>query len=195
MGYHNECAHPVDDLESIYVLCCCSNKRSLVPIIIGERALKANEDIKDVLSTGRKRAALLKPITSDTVCEWSGLKFAGGGVEPIIGCLGNKATDRHHGPDKNTLNNELDNLHVLCSTCHNRWHANNNKHYGLRPEAGQPFLPLEGQPCKEHNSDTKATPEEIFLSEVKWQQRADKREKEKEDGRKDEDLMASEFGG
>ena len=64
------------------------------------RPKKDKSSIKDLQSTGRKRAAELWPITDGMACEWKGLLNAGGGIEPIIGCIGNPATDRHHGPDK-----------------------------------------------------------------------------------------------
>jgi len=36
---------------------------------------------------------------------------------------------RHHGPDKNTLNNEKGNVHRICHSCHNRWHTLNDEDY------------------------------------------------------------------
>jgi len=53
------------------------------------RPMAEPSDITDITSTGRKRAAMMYPIFKDMKCEWSGLRFAGGGVEPIIGCSGN----------------------------------------------------------------------------------------------------------
>src|SRR5690606_34666932 len=132
-----ECLAPVGEDE-----CCCPE----TTIIIGEGnkrggPVKENSEITDVLSTGRKRAAVLFPIDPESPCEWRGLKFAGGGVSPIVGCVYGKQTNRHHGPDKSVLNNESGNVHRICATCHNRWHAANDEHYGDRPPAGAPFLP------------------------------------------------------
>jgi hypothetical protein len=106
------------------------------------------------------------PITPGMVCEWAGLKRAGGGVIPIIGCVGRPASDRHHGPDKNTMNNAEGNLHRICDHCHNTWHALNDPHYGERPEHTKPFLPLTGE-CAKHDSVTKATTIEIIEAESK----------------------------
>jgi len=138
------------------------------------RPMAEPSDITDITSTGRKRAAMMYPIFKDMKCEWSGLKFAGGGVEPIVGCSGNiiqptkgpDKGDRHHGPDKNVINNSPSNVHRICSTCHNRWHALNNKYYGERPPADQPFIPLEEY--KQHDPETKATEEEIEENEKWW---------------------------
>ena len=133
-------------------------------------------DITDITSTGRKRAAMLYPIFENMKCEWAGLKFAGGGVEPIIGCdnhiiqptKGPDKGDRHHGPDKNVINNSPGNVHRICSSCHNRWHAKNNKYYGDRPAPDQPFLPKEDYDWKPHDPETQATPEEIADNERYW---------------------------
>jgi len=138
------------------------------------RPMSEPSDIRDVTSTGRKRAAMLYPIFKDMVCEWAGLAKAGGGVEPIVGCDNNiiqpgkgpDKGDRHHGPDKNVINNSPDNVHRICSPCHNRWHALNNPYYGPRPPADEPFLPL--QDFKDHDSKTKATDEEIKENEHYW---------------------------
>lgn len=135
-------------------------------------------EITDIVSTGRKRAAMMYPIFKDMKCEWAGLKFAGGGIEPIIGCAGNiiqptkgpDKGDRHHGPDKNVINNSPSNVHRICSTCHNRYHAKNNRYYSQpRPPADQPWLPDEiyGE-CKPHDPETKATEEEIEDNERYW---------------------------
>ena len=126
-------------------------------------------DYKDPISTGRKRAAELRPILPGAICEWAGLKRAGGGVVPIVGCVGRPASDRHHGPDKNTMNNAVENLHVICDHCHNTWHALNDPYYGDRPSHTQPFIPKGeiGVDWFVHDSDTKATVEEILDAEAK----------------------------
>lgn len=119
------------------------------------RPPKDESEMADPESTGRKRAAAALPaeVLSGMICEWALLKEAGGGINPIKGCHGNKATDRHHGPDKNTLNNERrTNLHGICSFCHNEWHAKNDDTYiGERPKDGTPWLPV-GE-WKPHNPD------------------------------------------
>lgn len=90
---------------------------------------KDDSVLRDQQSTGRKRAAKMYPLNSDADCEWRMQKNCGGGQMPIIGCLSGKQTDRHHGPDKNTLNNERGNVHRICSYCHNRWHTLNDPDY------------------------------------------------------------------
>jgi len=131
----------------------------------GYGAAKDLDKYKDPLSTGRKRAAQMYPIEPGMVCEWATLKFAGGGIVPIVGCIGRAASDRHHGPDKNTMNNAPGNLHRICDYCHNTWHALNDPGYGPRPDHTLPFVPIVE--WKEHDSVTKATREEIIEAETK----------------------------
>jgi hypothetical protein len=143
------------------------------------RPMSEPSEITDITSTGRKRAAMMYPIFKDMNCEWGGLKYAGGGVVPIIGCAGSVIQptkgpdkgDRHHGPDKNVINNAPNNVHRICSTCHNRWHALNNKYYGERPPADEPYLPLSEHEWKEHDPVTQATEEEIAENEEWWSTR------------------------
>ena len=117
--FHGECDDPKENGENL--LCCCPDAIVTAQAKRGGPLKTSGEDMADVLSTGRKRAAIAAPIEVGSKCEWAGLKFAGGGVHPIIGCVGNTATDRHHGPDKSVLNNEVGiNLHRICSKCHNR---------------------------------------------------------------------------
>lgn len=86
---------------------------------------KIDASLVDQQSTGRKRAAKLYPLDSEAYCEWSGKKEQGGGKTPIDGCGIRPGSNiglqqcRHHGPDKNTLNNELGNVHRICTPCHN----------------------------------------------------------------------------
>jgi hypothetical protein len=103
-----------------------------------KREYKREASLKDAASTGRKRAAVLYPLDREKDCEWAGLTEAGGG-QPILGCgirpdpknpiifvpVG-KQTNRHHGPDYNTLNNDEGNVHRICARCHNAWHAVND---------------------------------------------------------------------
>lgn len=190
VGLHEECLE-LTPTEDSYYKCCCFNKpqgsdeRESVKEI--GRPVSNLEDITDVLSAGRKRAAMIYPITNGMVCEWAGLKYAGGGVEPITGCDNNKLSskkggdgelvqgDVHHGPDKNTLNNEPGNAHRICAFCHHRWHAANDKFYGARPkkddgkiDGTKPFLPLEEHVWSAHDKETLATQEEIQESEKYW---------------------------
>jgi hypothetical protein len=135
----------------------------------GYEAAKDISEYKDPISTGRKRAAAMYPIAAGQVCEWANLKAAGGGVVPITGCVGRPASDRHHGPDKNTMNNAPGNLHRICDHCHNTWHAVNDPHYGDRPDHTLPFIPkgTKGVDWFDHDAQTKATIDEILTSEKK----------------------------
>ena len=145
--------------------------------------MSAPSEITDTKSTGRKRAAMLAPILTGQLCGWSGLRHAGGGVIPILGCNGNaliekkggdpeqglKQGDRHHSPDKNTLNNSVGfNLHTICANCHHRWHALNDKFYDEagRPGAEFPFLPVEAYYL--HDPNTTFTEEEYAIAEAWW---------------------------
>ena len=103
---------------------------------------KDGESMKDVLSTGRKRAAKKYGHLVGGTCEWAWSKSCGGGIRPIIGCAGRISTNIHHGPDKSTINNERDNISIICPFCHNLWHARNDPSYSDdRLEAGRPWLP------------------------------------------------------
>jgi hypothetical protein len=86
---------------------------------------KTDASLVDQQSTGRKRAAKLYPLNPEDYCEWAGKRNQGGGKTPIDGCgirldssIGMQSC-RHHGPDKNTLNNEAGNVHRICTPCHN----------------------------------------------------------------------------
>lgn len=171
-GWHHECPHlkPVEGTDnevSTLFLCCCSDS-SKVTIAPQGKQYKDGDEMKDMLSTGRKRAAKAKPIREGDICEWAMLKNAGGGIVPIIGCKGRLATNIHHGPDKSVLNNDPDtNLHKICAYCHNRWHTKNDIYYGERPKDGSAFLPIKGE-LLEHDKVTKATLEEIEANERLW---------------------------
>jgi hypothetical protein len=136
-------------------------------------------EITDPISTGRKRAAAYYPIYEGMECEWAGLRFAGGGVIPIVGCRGNTITDkkggdeenkqgdRHHGPSKSTINNAPGNVHRVCSVCHTHWHVANDKFYDTpRPAADQQWYP--NAPYFVHDDSTLATIEELEQSEEYW---------------------------
>lgn len=146
--------------------CCCSNAPAPVAEEInGEDnglqreelvTYKRDSALKDQQSTGRKRAARLYPLDREAPCEWQGLLFAGGGQYPIVGCPAGLQQARHHGPDKNTLNNEEGNVHRICHRCHNRWHTKNDPGYEW------------GNPGKPHDAITKASVAELLDSEVYW---------------------------
>lgn len=95
----------------------------------GDLGYKSDDEIRDPKSTGRKRAALLFPLDPESNCEWMGLTNCGGGEFPIIGCVDGKQEHRHHGPDKDTLNNATGNVHRICDNCHNIWHSQNDPTY------------------------------------------------------------------
>lgn len=145
--------------------CCCKNDEAPVAdddLYLDEddrkhsHGHKRDSTLKDQQSTGRKRAAIAYPLDRDAPCEWKGLRFAGGGQFPIVGCTNGKQEARHHGPDKNTLNNEEGNVHRICVFCHNRWHTLNDSSY-------EP-----GNPGPSHDKKTMATPDEIVDNELYW---------------------------
>lgn len=96
---------------------------------VERQTYKDDSSLRDQQSTGRKRAARWYPLDETKICEWAGKKNCGGGKFPIIGCAANLQQARHHGPDKNTLNNESGNVHRICHSCHNRWHTLNDPGY------------------------------------------------------------------
>ncbi len=191
IGYHWECGAPIEQDGSYF--CCCT--------LEAHRGIPADEDdegaeraITNNLTTGRKRAGRLAPIMTGMLCEWSGLRYAGGGIVPIVGCDGNvlakvkkgadlpPGTDSrgelHHGPDKTTLNNGPLNLHRICSNCHHRWHALNDPYYSdTRPGPEEPWLPdaPEGQRCWPHDNITLASEEDKDRSEEWWAMRTENR--------------------
>jgi hypothetical protein len=190
VGYHAECMEVwhYEDMD-----CCCGGEiafdsagnvrveETTGDIIDGKdvdggylgnahAGTKSLGDYKDPVSTGRKLAAQAAPIDAGLVCEWAGLARAGGGVFPIVGCIGRAASDRHHGPDKNTMNNAVGtNLHRICDHCHNTWHALNDPAYGERPDQSKPFIPQGefGVDWFAHDAVSKATTEQIIEAETK----------------------------
>jgi hypothetical protein len=128
------------------------------------------KEMKDPVSTGRKRAAVMYKIEGGQVCEWAWKKNAGGGIEPIIGCTGRPASHIHHGPDKSTLNNERSNISLVCEFCHNRWHVANDKYYSLpRPADNSEWSPsknIEGRTILPLSAIEKATKQEILINEL-----------------------------
>ena len=151
-------------------VCCCVAIMANAPVEEShERGGQVKDfgDITDVQSTGRKRCAIMYPIEDGMVCEWAKLQNSGGGVVPVMGCLGNAATNRHHGPDKNTLNNTAGNVHRICSHCHNWWHGQNDRYYGSRPSGTEPFIPVGESSWTLHDKETTATIEEVVLDQLK----------------------------
>lgn len=156
MGYTWECAQG-----------CSSSVEKTTAAVSIEKPYRDKSKIKDLESTGRKRAAEMYPLKPDMPCEWRRLKFAGGGVVSIIGCSDGIAKNRHHGPDKNTLNNEVGNVHRICYNCHNRYHAANDRFYTVsRPAGDVPWIP-SGE-LVPHNKNEFATDQEILENELKW---------------------------
>lgn len=142
------------------------------------RPPKQDHELGDPISAGRKRAAAKVKIKTGTKCEWQFLKYAGGGISPIVGCTGYPASALHHGPDKSTLNNsrpedvgkdEPYNLHAICVWCHNRWHVANDKYYGDngaldRPEDNSTWEP-QGD-FKLHDPVTQEEKVKVFMLEM-----------------------------
>lgn len=129
--FHEEC----ENWNVAEDICCCAglansgaagNDASNTGKRDGMAWAKDDHAIRDAKSTGRKRAAKIYPLEPDGPCEWTGLRYAGGGMFPIIGCDNGKQFHRHHGPDLSTLNNTEGNVHRICQDCHNIWHANND---------------------------------------------------------------------
>lgn len=198
VGFHEECiqAKPIENSNGLFA-CCCWTTEVKRQVMMGEidpvaegiivRQPKAADAVRDQTSTGRKRAVVAMAEWNrgldGSTCEWAYLRNAGGGAVPIVGCAGTiirevKQTDEvkenesprhiHHGPDKSTLNNSEENLHAICSSCHNRWHALNDPQYAKdRPDHGRPHLPLNGDVLP-HDPDTRATDQEQELSNKFW---------------------------
>lgn len=122
------------------------------------RTYKDDSALRDQQSTGRKRAARMYPLNELAPCDWAMKKNCGGGKFPITGCLANLQQARHHGPDKNTLNNEKENVHRICHTCHNRWHTLNDENY------------VWGDLYEQHNP-SEATAIDLAESEEFWEGR------------------------
>lgn len=133
--FHEECARQP---------CCCDGE----VIVITEEPPVEKEKKQLTESAGRKQAAKMYPIDSDEPCEWQMKANCGGGFVPIVGCLTGKQKHIHHGPDKTTLNNDRSNISLICTTCHNRWHAKNDPLYGTEkcPPGIQPKEPRDMTP-------------------------------------------------
>ena len=171
----DKCEVPTEEPSDIQSIAdVINNLGNDEPATIGRPQIANGADMKDPISTGRKRAALALPIMPGMVCEWAYLKSAGGGPEPIIGCIGYPASDRHHGPNKATLDNTTMenpaddgtwNLHAICDMCHNRWHAANDKYYDEpRPRENTVWLP--NVEYKLHNPVDKLSKTEVMMLEA-----------------------------
>ena len=176
-GFYMECTQPVDDdLPCGLVLSVeITLKENDTTAKLRGGQIKDAIDITDVQSTGRKRAAQLYPITEGMSCEWQGLGRAGGGVVSSLGCYEGLASNIHHGPDKNTLNNKQNNVHRICAKCHNWWHAQNDMFYGDRPDGTEPFIPLGDSVWVLHDSETKADLESLVKEQLRRGTRKDRR--------------------
>jgi hypothetical protein len=158
-GLHNECVAIDNDGK-----CCCLNNSPVAESLEEDdendnwrkprRKGKRDATLRDQQSTGRKRAAVKYPLDFTGPCEWRYLKMAGGGKYPLVGCREGLQQARHHGPDKNTLNNDEGNVHRICHKCHNRWHARNDPGY------------VPGEISNRHDAFTLATDEEYLENEI-----------------------------
>lgn len=148
-NFHEECltnceqCHPISEVE-------------VTVVSFTEEEAKKEKEFKNPESTGRKRAAMLYPLDPDKPCEWQMQKNCGGGLRPIVGCLDGKQQSRHHGPDKNTMNNSIGNVHRICHTCHVRFH-----------ELNDPIYDQEGFVDHKH-APVAASIEELWEWELSW---------------------------
>lgn len=127
--FHDEC-----DQEP----CCCNTQQEQK----GFQEVEGPRGIRPVtISAGRKEAAKLYPIDKSLPCEWRGLANCGGGLVPIVGCREGFQIARHHGPNKNTTENSRHNIHLICKSCHERWHSANNSIYSEEVYAQLPHKP------------------------------------------------------
>jgi len=95
------------------------------------------------VSAGRKRAAELygNQMGNNWPCEWRLMVNCGGGAKPIAGCVGGIREHIHHGPVKDTWRNERTNISLICTQCHNRWHAANDTIYDKEANENLPKAP------------------------------------------------------
>lgn len=139
-GFCEEC-HLSDEPCCLEDLIAERNKQ-----VSRKRSWKPDDEIKDPRSTMRKRAQkILEDVRGVKIgdpCEWRGKANCGGGRHPIVGCRSGTVSHVHHGPDKNWFNNSPSNLHGICHSCHNRWHARNDCCY-------DPTIPHNPRPALE----------------------------------------------
>lgn len=120
--FHDECENPPPEEGH----CCCDTEEESTEETPKQRVRR--DDVS--VSAGRKRAAVDFEINPQAPCDWRGKANCGGGFIPVVGCLVGFQVARHHGPDKNTTNNSEENVHLLCTPCHNLWHRRNDPKYG-----------------------------------------------------------------
>jgi hypothetical protein len=111
------------------------------------RRQKDDQAVTDPQSTGRKRAAKLYPLRTETgdpiPCDLANKKsptLPGYYKVQIDGCGIRQGQSRHHW-SYNTLDNERSNIGLLCHSCHNLIHARNDEFkadiyetlYGFKP--------------------------------------------------------------
>lgn len=139
-GFYDECGHaPSESTEA--------TGRTLEFADVDEE-IKRYKHNEISTSGGRKRAAELYPLDREKDCEWRLLSECGGGKVPILGCIGGKQVNRHHGPVKLTTRNERDNVHLICSPCHNLWHAKNDSVYDEVLFGTMPHIPRKMTPAE-----------------------------------------------
>lgn len=130
-GLHKACGDPCCGQTSV-----CPQRESRIDDLVVEKEIKkvgrppkADDEVMDPYSTGRRRAQALFPIEPEGPCEWQGQADVGGGLYPVVGCLTGKQEETHHGPNKDTMCNEEENVHRICRRCHRLWHAWNDGCY------------------------------------------------------------------
>lgn len=186
VGLYEECTKPAPGPLAGWIFPCGLLEEGVAGAVKRrESRFLAPDELSDDTSAGRKRAAMSAPILNGMECEWSGLKFAGGGVIPIVGCNGTRLANVkktedakalgenhevghiHHGPDKSVINNAPGtNLHRICSVCHNRWHALNDEFYGDRPHPSIPFIPTRRY--FPHDPTTPALEVDVAVASAWW---------------------------
>ncbi len=138
-GFHDECLAILDND-------CCDKYYSQ----LDNHSLKnENSPKKEVtISAGRKRAAAKYKLDPEARCEWAGLANCGGGLKPIVGCIVGLQQARHHGPIKDPTHNEEENIHRICSSCHNHWHRANDEIYDENLYSTLPHNPKPATPAE-----------------------------------------------
>lgn len=121
--------------------------------------LKDNSKVIDPKSTGRKRAAKMFPLDRTKACEWQKKKFLlKENGDSFIGCVNGLQTAIHHGPNKDTLVNEIGNVWRICIICHNRYHTLIDPDYDWNLPADE-FYPI---------TLTEVTDEDLGNNEMFW---------------------------